>query len=200
MRDVDNFPTIDTILRDDSLGRKHTKIKIGVVGCSTGEQVYSYAMLCDKYSFSEYQVDGCDISEDRLIVARGGNYLLDDKIKKHLRTGTIRSDHVVIEQQGRLKVADHIKSHTNFSYGDIQRGPLPTRYHVIVCTFVLYQIYGEEAQRKAFINLIESIDEGGILVSEPLPPRLLKGVDLRRLNQVVQSGLGNILPPYLNTS
>lgn len=84
MRDVENFPSIDTILRDDSLGRKHTKIKIGVVGCSTGEQVYSYAMLCDKYVFSDYQIDGCDISEDRLIVARGGNYLLDDKLKNIL--------------------------------------------------------------------------------------------------------------------
>lgn len=106
----------------------------------------------------------------------------------------------MIGQQGRLKVADHIKSHTNFSYYDIQRGSLPTKYHIIVCTFVLYQIYGEEAQHRAVINLIDSIDEGGVLVSEPLPPRLLTGVDLRRLNHVVQSGLGNILPQYLNNS
>ena len=52
-RSVGSFPPLETIFTRDLLQARERPFHIAIVGCSTGEEVYTYAALCETHGFKE---------------------------------------------------------------------------------------------------------------------------------------------------
>ncbi len=61
MRSVDAYPEILDILKGNFFEKKKDGLEIAIAGCSTGEEVYSYALLCETDGYTNYRVDGNDV-------------------------------------------------------------------------------------------------------------------------------------------
>ena len=146
---------------------KPNAINIWSVGCSTGEEPYTLAILCQEIIHQQHKknsfgVTATDISLPVLSKAREGTYnkrrLLDlsDELVAHYFE-QINSD--------LFKVCDEIKHKVCFSMSnmiDIEKSPL-RNMDIIYCQNVL--IYFRKERKQAILNcLVERLSPGGLLV------------------------------------
>ncbi len=161
------------IFENDLLNKKQEGINIAVAGCSTGQQVYSYAMLCANYGFSNFQVDGYDVYGDRLEEGRKGWYaVLWGHEANFIEDQGLKGLAFLVEEKGlkarygRKIYFNHlIDKSVSFSRHDFSLKPFPKKYDLIFATYVLYQQqFGGKI--KAVKNLLDSLNQGGILVQD----------------------------------
>jgi len=141
------------------------------VGCATGEEAYSLAMLIDAYcsTYSDdvsYRVIGTDISVPSLRHARAGIYLkrrLKD-VGEHFRN---RYCHMV--SPARFSIDARLREKVEFyplNLRDIEHAPVEKTLNLIFCQNLL--IYYDRARRVQLIDrLAEFLRPGGVLVLGP---------------------------------
>jgi chemotaxis protein methyltransferase CheR/type IV pilus assembly protein PilK len=140
------------------------------VGCATGEEAYSLAMLIDSYcaTLSEscsYRVFGTDISAPSLHHARAGMYLQRRlrNVKESFRTKYCRPVSSV-----RFSIDSRLRENVEFfllNLRDLEQAPL-RHMNLIFCQNLL--IYYERERRLQLINcLAEFLCPGGMLVLGP---------------------------------
>lgn len=141
------------------------RVKIWSVGCSTGEEAWSLAMLADRYAIYGYEVLATDISQQVLLTAQEGFYLarkaeqIPERFRDH--NGSQVGQHY-------WKIENHLKAHVFFRPFNLKNVvALPFRkLNVIFCQNVL--IYFKKFDRRDILNaLIKCLDIGGILVLGP---------------------------------
>ena len=167
MRGLEVAPRIERIFTGDLLEAKSRPFNVAVAGCSTGQEVWSYALLCASNQFSDFKVDGYDLYEERLKVGRKGVYpaiwnyqqlFVEDK---RIAPGLIS---VVQGTDTReMRFADSVRARVGFRQHDFSISPFPVPYDLIIATNVLYQKQ-EGGKKNALLNLLRSLKQGGILV------------------------------------
>jgi len=147
-------------------------LNLAVAGCSTGEEVYSYALLLAKNGFINFRIDGYDLYEDRLEKGRKGSYgvywgreadfLVSYKIPESLAwVEGIPSGHGW--DQKTICFSPEILARVNFIQHDFSFSPFPRKYDLITLENVFYQRQlGGKA--RALKHLWESLNEGGYLI------------------------------------
>ncbi len=140
------------------------------VGCATGEEVYSLAMVIDRCAQEQsrpfhYGVTGSDVSQPALAVGRGGVY-------PNARAAEIppeyRQAYLTPVDGSHFAIAARLQSRVGFAVLnllDVRRAPM-TQLDLIFCHNVL--IYFPRVRRFEVLNhLVRCLRPGGCLVLGP---------------------------------
>jgi len=145
----------------DSLLKGKYSLDIASVGCSTGQEPYTLAMMMTKRGISG-KVVGMDINEEVLKKARSGVY-------KASELKDIPEDYQrFVEVKGSiLEIKPEIKNRVEFRQINlIDSGtfkPFLCKFEVVFCRNVLIYFSGD-SKRKALTNLRSALKRGGYLV------------------------------------
>lgn len=166
------------------LTKSNQAVKIWSVGCSSGEEAWSLAMLADRFSVYGYEVLATDISHQVLIQAKQGLY----NIRKSLNIPErFRSSYGQAVNQTQWQIADNLKSKVLFRPFNLKHiENLPFRkLDIIFCHNVL--IYFKKFDRRDILNaLVQCLAQGGILV---LGPGEILDWHHPQLKKIEQSGI-----------
>jgi chemotaxis protein methyltransferase CheR len=156
-------------LREEVIPRLRTypSVRIWVVGCATGEEVYSLGIVLNEEGvYDRCRIYATDLNEDALATARAGAYPLD-------RVEAYEVDY--LRAGGRGSLSDHYTAAGKYARfnGELQRNitwaqhNLATdasfnEFHLIVCTNVLIY-FRPSLQQRAHRLFFESLIESGYL-------------------------------------
>ncbi|MDR2390083.1 MAG: hypothetical protein LBE84_00160 [Planctomycetota bacterium] len=156
-------------------------------GCSSGEEVYSMAMIV----LSEFErrgkpplfeAFGTDINRNRILEARTGVYTRpasESLTREHWR---LLASYAVMDAH-RIKMGDILRSICKFALFDMRNCPKRHTFNFIVCNHVM-QYYDAPGQRHIIANLKSVLRPGGHLYIEGVTDDGLSGSDLRKLPDV----------------
>lgn len=146
---------------------KHKAFNIWSVGCATGEEPYSLAMVMDDYfeqtggSF-DYHLLATDISLASLITAQWGIYL--NNRGKNL-SETFRERYIHVHDASHFKVNKSIRDKVKFSQFNLLglgKADIPLM-DIIICQNVL--IYFKQDRRRTMLDhLVRFLKPGGMLI------------------------------------
>ncbi|MBK7902682.1 MAG: PAS domain-containing protein [Proteobacteria bacterium] len=148
------------------LGGEHGRLRAWVVGCSTGEEAYTVAMLFREVADSLPASDSCtlqifatDLSVDAIAVARRGHYparIAEDVSLERL-------DRFFVAEGDGFRVSKVIREMVLFAPHDVIVDPPFTRLDILCCRNLL--IYFNAALQRRLLPLFHYIlRPGGILV------------------------------------
>lgn len=142
--------------------------KIWHAGCSSGQEMYSLAILLKEHDFLSKTIQyGTDINEDVLKTAKEGIYSINDLRKyssNYLEAGGEQSlsDYYSIGY-GLTKLDGSLKNNMVFSTHDLVQGTSFNEFQLIICRNVL--IYFDQALQSRVLKLfVESLAPFGFLV------------------------------------
>jgi two-component system CheB/CheR fusion protein len=165
-RDTEVFEALKANGLPELIERLHQDetLRAWVPGCSSGEEVYSLAMVIREYLDTlgkrvAVQIFGTDIDKDAIDKARSGLYpasVAADVGKEHLkRFFSAEGDHYRIRKEIRDQVV--------FSTQDLLMDPPFSRLHLLCCRNVL--IYFDTSAQKKLLPLFHyTLTPGGLLV------------------------------------
>ncbi|MBN2196365.1 MAG: methyltransferase domain-containing protein [Polyangiaceae bacterium] len=142
------------------------------VGCSTGEEAYTLAMVLEEARVSGvivgWSVVGVDRSADALRVARLGEYATP-------RTRPLPAELAASGLEvagGTARVREAVRRGTRFVERDATRGLPPGTYEIVICKNVLIY-FGDASGDKLVDHLVRVLAPGGmLLVARSEVPRL----------------------------
>ncbi|MFT5698587.1 MAG: two-component system CheB/CheR fusion protein [Desulforhopalus sp.] len=139
------------------------QVRVWVPGCSSGEEVYSIAIILREYMENvsrhfEVQIFGTDLDEQAINIARTGKYphsivadVTEERLKKYFTKG---DDHYLINKSVREMVV--------FAPQNIIKYPPFTRLDLLCCRNLLIY-FGQELQNKLFPIFHYSLNQDGLL-------------------------------------
>ena len=168
-RDPDAFDTLQTKIIPKLIENRSTEdeIRIWVCGCSSGEEVYSLAILfteCCKAlrKFIPIKIFGSDIDDRVLRFASEGSYS-----KESLKSLPV---HIVKRyfsyKSNRYKIKPEIRQCVIFSQHNVLQNPPFTKLDMVSCRNVLIY-FNEVAQTQAISSFYSSLNQDGILFLGP---------------------------------
>jgi chemotaxis methyl-accepting protein methylase len=180
------IPSTTWLFRDPSslmtgvkLVRENRDInKVAVIGCATGEQVYSLQTLFNTAAKrDDITIDGYDTKTSVLETAKKATY---HPTWKHLRNKQLR---ILVEKlfggnvgsNTNIIIPEPYRQGITFKYHDIRFDPLPTLYSLIYCSNLLSYFpegtnpFHQPTLKTILWNISQSLDQQGILITEPPP-------------------------------
>ena len=152
---------------------RRERVRAISVGCSTGEEAWTLAMLVDEACRTqprggEWRVVGQERSQAALAVAREGVYPTEGA--RHL-PADLAARYLTAEGDA-VRVGGDLGERVSFVQRDMMQGLPPGRYELVVCKNVLIY-FGVEAGRRAVDLLLRSLaDDGMLVVARSEVPRL----------------------------
>ncbi|MGB0167238.1 MAG: CheR family methyltransferase [Luteibaculum sp.] len=163
-------PEIWVRLRDDILNRyeNNFRIKMWHAGCSTGEEVYTMAMvLKDKGLLHKCRTHATDLSSTALAKAMEGKYssLLMNKYTKtfqqYLPNGKIED--CFIEDGRYMRIHDDLKKHIDFQQHNLVNDKMDRKFDIIFCRNVM--IYFDDNLKMKVLKLFhECLEKDGVFI------------------------------------
>jgi two-component system CheB/CheR fusion protein len=152
---------LPAMLRDHPPGRP---VRIWSVGCSTGEEAYSLAILVRERMARDHlhlklQILASDADADAIALAREGLYpasIADDVSPERLAANFIKED-------SGYRISAEIRSMVVFSVQDLLSDPPFSRLDMVSCRNVLIYL-GPEAQARAMALFHFALNAGGLLL------------------------------------
>jgi chemotaxis methyl-accepting protein methylase len=131
------------------------------VGCSTGEEAWTLAMLLAEAGGAErsVRVVGIDRSEPALRAAREGVY--PRAAARHV-PGDLASRFLETDGES-VRVSAELRASVTFVERDAMLGPPPGSYELAVCKNVLIY-FGDDGAARVVELLLRSLADGGVLV------------------------------------
>ena len=141
------------------------ELRVWSAACSSGEEVYSLAMLIDDFRHGRgYHILGTDISERVLKKAQQAIYPMESVVRiprKYLQEYCLQG---VREQAGNLRVVRHIRNHVQFKKLNLnEHWPDVGRFHVIFLRNVMIY-FSQETKRELIHKLSQQLHPGGYLI------------------------------------
>ncbi|PYF99707.1 two-component system CheB/CheR fusion protein [Thioalkalivibrio sp. ALE21] len=142
------------------------ELRAWVIGCSTGEEAYSLAMVFSEvvarlpqpHGFT-LEIFASDLSADAIATARRGIYPLS--IRDQI--GQERLDRFFIEHETHYRIKPEIRDMVLFAQHDVALAPPFTRLDLIACRNLLIYL-GPELQRKLVPLFHYCLRPGGLLL------------------------------------
>jgi chemotaxis protein methyltransferase CheR len=147
--------------------RTYPFIKIWHAGCSTGEEVYSMAILLDEEGLLDRtQIYATDYNQLVLEKARQASYSLDHEKEyqvNYLKSGGKKSlSDYYIRNEEEFRFADYLRRKVVFSDHNLALDNVFAEVHMVICRNVLIY-FNRELQSRVIKLFHESIITGGIL-------------------------------------
>ncbi len=144
-----------------------TQLRVCVVGCATGEEAYSIAILLCEHASTldsppEIKIFATDIDERALETARKGYY--PEAIAEHVSTE--RLDRFFIKKDSAYQVKRELRELCLFSSHSFIKDPPFSRLDLISCRNVMIYL-GENLQRKVVPLFHYALRSGGYLFLGP---------------------------------
>lgn len=168
-RDPNAFESFKDKLKSEVLDKKSDgeRVRIWIPGCSTGEEVYSIAMIIQEYIDNtgkslDIQIFGTDIDEDAINTARSAVYpttIVSDVSPEYLKKFFTKSE-------GNYRVKKSIREMAIFAPHDVLINPPFSKLDVISCRNVLIYM-NKDAQKKILSAFTYALKPGGILFLGP---------------------------------
>jgi chemotaxis protein methyltransferase CheR len=148
----------------NNVKKQKRNIRILSVGCASGEETYSIAILLHELLDEEFKnfnvsINGIDIDEASLKTARLGVYqpqqlenIKDEYLKRYF-----------IYDGENYHISDAIKDMVRFRNQDIFSGKFGSHYNVIICRNVLIYLT-KEMQAQLFQQFYDALVNGGYLI------------------------------------
>ena len=151
---------IPSIVSDKT--KQHT-IRMWVAGCSTGEEVYSIAILMEDYLRAnklnlDYKIFATDIDKKALQIAGLGNYPVNNMVEidnKYL-------EDYFLKVGDRIQIVKRIREKIVFSYHDVTKDPPFIRMNFISCRNLLIY-FNNNTQKKVLNNFQYALNKSGYL-------------------------------------
>jgi len=165
-RDIDVFNYLDykiiPALIDSKLRNSEAGLTIWSAGCSTGEEVYSMAMLLDKNirgTGLKARVLGTDISAESCRLARRGHYSADQifKIPYEYREKYINGS------DGVFSISPHIRKLVSFRVHNLFMAPPIDKADMILCRNVIIH-FRHNYREEVLSNFHSVLSVGGLLM------------------------------------
>jgi len=164
-RDPEAFEALDRALRERVLRRKRDgdDLRAWVVGCSTGEEAYSVAMLMAEAAEEEelhlnIKLFATDINPAAVNTARSGTYpdtIRSDVSEERLTRNFIKTD-------SSYRVSDRIRERVIFAPHDVTRDAPFSQLDLVCCRNLL--IYMNPALQHKIVPLLHyALNPGGLL-------------------------------------
>ena len=167
-REPDAYNTVRNFLAEYLNGQEEKKsLNIWSLGCSTGEEAYSLAMVANDvidYLADEtrFGVVATDISRTALAIARRAEYT---QRKLEMVPVAIRNKHFISVEPGNYKIKDELKKRVCFVPGNlIEVDKMPSmKMDIIFCQNVL--VYFQQHRKEQVLDgLVRHLNPGGLLV------------------------------------
>ncbi len=165
-RDRESFEELKATALPDVLKRKAAgaPIRAWVVGCSTGEEVYSLAMsivefLGDSPSVHPVHVFGSDVSDKAIEHARAGLY--SEAAMREV--GEERRSRFFVKSERGWRVDKALRELCVFARNDVARDPPFSRLDLVSCRNVLIY-FGHALQKRVLEGLHHSLNQPGFLL------------------------------------
>ncbi len=132
------------------------------VGCSSGEEAWTLAMLLDEArpgSTASFRVVGSDRNVAAVAAAREGLYS-DEAVRQlppELATRYLE------RTTGGARIGAALRPAVSFVARDAMQGPPPGRYEILICKN-LFIYFGDEALAHVVSGLLRALAEGGVLI------------------------------------
>ncbi|MDD3122967.1 MAG: hypothetical protein PHC62_05535 [Candidatus Izemoplasmatales bacterium] len=173
-----------------SQNKNNREIRIWSVGCSTGQEAYSVAILLHHYSVLtgkkfRYRIFASDISISSLEYAKRGIY--NEHEVESIRYEFIKKYFVKIENT--YHILQEIKDHITFLEYDLldTKTRIPTEsiygeFDIVLCNNILYY-YRDEFQKIIINKLVKSLSPIGFLITTKSEKMIVsKNVELKNIN------------------
>ncbi|RAU82892.1 chemotaxis protein CheB [Pontibacter arcticus] len=168
-RDPDAFELLETKVVPELIEEKTDKdtIKVWVAACSTGEEVYSIAMLfCEAYERNGLQPNvklfATDIDQQAITQASKASYPLT--ITKDVSAD--RLNRFFILKGNRYHIKEDLRKLVVFAQHDLQKDPPYSRIDLITCRNMLIYL-NAELQNKVISLFPYALNMGGYLMLGP---------------------------------
>ncbi|WP_353226538.1 chemotaxis protein CheB [Novosphingobium sp.] len=165
-RDPEVFEGLETAILPDLVAAlpPGQALRVWVAGCSTGEEAYSIAMICNEairatHRDIKLQVFASDIDPDAIATAREGLYPAD--IVDQVSPARL-ARHFVAEEMG-YRVLPVLRGQVVFSVQDVLTDPPFSRLNLITCRNLLIYL-NTAAQAKVIALFHFALRAGGTLV------------------------------------
>jgi two-component system CheB/CheR fusion protein len=165
-RDPAVFEALGASVVPDILARlaPDQPLRVWVAGCSTGEEVYSLAMVCREAIIAskrdiKLQIFASDLDADAVAFAREGAYSPD--IAKQVPAD--RLERFFTHDESGYRVTPSLRGHVVFTVQNVLVDPPFSRIDLISCRNLLIY-FNLEAQAKAIALFHFALNEGGVLV------------------------------------
>lgn len=165
-REPERFDALKTIVLPSIVQNRGTEdvVRIWVAGCSTGEEVYSLAIMLSEFlegrpDAPRISMYGTDINEESLRKARAAVYsprALEGISPERLARFFTRAP-------GGYKIAKELRELCVFASHDVTRDPPYSRIDLVTCCNVLIY-FDTQLQKKAVAHLEYSLAPGGFLM------------------------------------
>lgn len=176
-------PSFDLV--QSHLQQKQTPSYLWSVGCSTGEEAWSLAMVADRFA-REYKVMATDVSLTSITTAQSGQYaarkvdtLGEDMVSKYFDAmpNSISAEPMMYRINDRLR-----KKVSFYRHNLVDDKRLPFReIDVIFCQNVLIY-FRSFVQRDILNQLVKSLSVGGLLVMAPAEARSWQHPEMTRVD------------------
>nr|WP_234895136.1 protein-glutamate O-methyltransferase CheR [Sinorhizobium meliloti] len=177
-RGPEQFELIRQTILPELLRRRPegSPLRIWSVGCATGEEPYSLAILCEEESFVDgVRIDAADISRRALAAAKAGDYG-----EWALRnTGPRLRQRYFTSCEGRFQLNERLRRQVDFAHLNLGTDALPapekrlSDFDLILCRNVLVYLEASAVRRIAR-QLLGCLSDGGWLLTAPTDPPLWK--------------------------
>jgi PAS domain S-box-containing protein len=139
------------------------QVRVWVVGCATGEEAYSIAMLCAERTFDvldgpSVQVFATDIDEAVIAHARQGLYTLSDLAD----VSPERLRRFFATEDGRYRVRPELRETVLFAHHNILKDPPFSHIDLVTCRNVLIYL-NQTAQERVLETLHFALNPAGYL-------------------------------------
>ncbi|THE10939.1 protein-glutamate O-methyltransferase CheR [Bacillus timonensis] len=147
--------------------RTYPSIRIWHAGCSTGEEVYSMAiLLLEEGLYEKTKIYATDIDAEALKVAKSGRYPIENMkkyTKNYLQSGghNAFSDYYTVKDS-RVKFHSQLSKNIVFAQHNLVTDQSFNEFHVILCRNVLIY-FNKELQKRVHKLFYESLAMFGIL-------------------------------------
>jgi len=167
-RDDKAFDSLKNNIRDLIIEKSDgDNIRVWVPGCSSGEEVYSIAIIINELLEEsgknlDVQIFGTDIDTDAITTARSGTYstsISADVNPERLKKFFVKKDNIYI-------IKNHIREMVVFAPHDVIKDPPFTRIDILSCRNLLIYLNGD-AQEKTISNFNYAINKDGLLFLGP---------------------------------
>lgn len=163
-------PDVWIMIRDKILDEFQGKaLKIWHAGCSTGEEVYTMAIVLEeKNMLNTTKSLATDLSKTALNKAIAGDYsliLLKEYLKPFLKFYPNRKMEDYFDFHDRhATIKAQYKAHVNFKKHNLVNEPVNEKFDIIFCRNVM--IYFDEKLKNQVLNLLNSClnDEGYLII------------------------------------
>lgn len=165
----------DVVIPD--LMERDGKLRIWSIGCASGEEPYSLAILWDTYLKDRYPnknpvIMATDIDRDCL--KRAGMAIYEKSSLREIPEGLV--ERYFKHERCHFFLGEGIKRMVEFSFHDILREDPFKGNNLALCRNLAFTYFGPELQKKTLDKIHTSLDPGGYLIigrKEILPANAL---------------------------